>query len=130
MVHAPVLGAELPIGADRMPSEGPLAFAPNDSPMAQKALQHYSTMLGQSHSQLEIQSGEAGVNEETRAIIWLDPSAKGIETLDKLLAKYKSVGWVQLPMAGITHYLPVVQKYPKRLWTSCKVGSVPFSCFL
>lgn len=120
MSHVAVLGAEEPITAEKIPSGGPLALLPVEDAEAEAALGSTKEVLI-AYPNVEVQVGLKAVTEQTKAVLWFDSSAKGVQTLDDVLTRFKNIGWVQLPMAGITHYLPTVQKHADRLWTSAKV---------
>ncbi|PWN32951.1 NAD(P)-binding protein [Meira miltonrushii] len=103
-----------------IPPFGAIALLPLDSATAKAGLQSFKDRIKKDAPNVKIQSGADEINEETRAIIWLDNSANQKDLLESTLAKHKQIGWIQLPMAGITAYAPLAQKYSDRTWTSAK----------
>lgn len=123
--HAPVLPPPVTLSGSQLPAPGAVAIVATDTPLGKGALPLFKSAL-ESVKGIELQYGAEQVNEKTRAIIWLDSSAAQMGTLEELLVKYKDIGFVQMPMAGINAYSPLVKKYKDRVWTSAKVG-IPFN---
>jgi hypothetical protein len=120
--HIPVLAPAEQIEKDRIPSFGPIAIAPLDTAMAKSGLDYIVADLSDIEG-IQLQKGADHINEDTRGIVWLDASGDQVNLLDELLTKYKNVGWIQLPMAGINKYSPLVEKYSHKVWTSAKVSN-------
>ena len=119
--HAPVLAPPKPVADELIPSPGPVAFLPTDVVLAKAALEYFKSQLSDLKG-VQIQTGEAEINDETRGLVWLDHSPAKIQLLDDILAKHKKIGWIQLPMAGINAFATLAGKYHDRVWTSAKVG--------
>ncbi|MCO5585468.1 hypothetical protein L7F22_039401 [Adiantum nelumboides] len=103
-----------------IPPFGALAFLPLDSATAKAGLQTFKDRLKKDAPEVKIQLGAEEIDQDTKAIIWLDNSASQKDLLESTLAKHKQIGWIQLPMAGITAYASLTQKYSDRTWTSAK----------
>lgn len=119
-LHVPVAAPPKPIASDKIPSAGPIAFLPLDVTLAKAALDYMISEISGLEG-VKCQKGQQEVNEETRGIVWLDVSTQNLSMLDEILSKYKKIGWVQLPMAGINAYSDLAKKYHDRVWTSAKV---------
>lgn len=119
--HIPVLAPAEQIEKDRIPSYGPIALAPLDSNMAKSGLDYIVSDLSEIEG-IQLQKGQDQINDDTRGLVWLDPSPAQVDLLEEILTKYKNVGWIQLPMAGINKYTPLVEKFSDRVWTSAKVS--------
>jgi hypothetical protein len=120
-LHVPVLAPPKPVSSELIPRAGPIAILPTDVVLAKSSLEYIKNGLSGIKG-LQIQTGEEQVNEETRGIVWLDHSPGQIKVLEGLLTKYKGIGWIQLPMAGINAYSELTKKHPDKVWTSAKVS--------
>ncbi|WP_431277179.1 D-isomer specific 2-hydroxyacid dehydrogenase family protein [Leifsonia poae] len=62
----------------------------------------------------------AELSENTRGLIWLSP--RGADELAAALDEHPSIGWVQLPFAGVDAFTKVIadEKRSEMLWTSAK----------
>lgn len=103
-----------------LPPFGALAFLPLDSSTAKAGLETFKDRVKKEVPEVKIQLGAEEIDEETKAIIWLDNSANQKDLLERTLAQHKQIKWIQLPMAGITAYASLSQKYSDRIWTSAK----------
>jgi phosphoglycerate dehydrogenase-like enzyme len=61
-------------------------------------------------------NGVLVVPEAAEAVVWADVG--GVDRLGALLAANPAIRWVQLPMAGVEHFLPLIDA--ERRWTSGK----------
>jgi phosphoglycerate dehydrogenase-like enzyme len=93
---------------DRRPEPGELAVAPMDSPFFSEAVTEGGGVLG-------------SVGEKTRGLVWL--SEKRADELAEILQAHPSIGWVQLPWAGVDGFAEVLAQYADGsgpLFTSAK----------
>lgn len=120
--HVPVLAPAEKVSSDKIPEFGTIALLPFDHSLGQAGSKYIRAELEEIKG-IKIQEGKEQVDDDIRAIIWLDPSPKNLSLLEELLEKYKKIGFIQLPMAGINAYGSLVEKYSDRLWTSAKVCS-------
>lgn len=106
--HRAVLTPSATLPAEHRPTPGPIAIGP-------KPLQHVVDAV-------ESGGGTLGpLDESTRGLMWL--SHTKIDELDDALTTYPNIEWVQLPMAGVDMFAPIMAKYassPRPLWTSAK----------
>ncbi|UZJ54535.1 hypothetical protein CBS101457_003855 [Exobasidium rhododendri] len=118
-VHVPVLSAPKPVSSEMIPSAGPVAILPTDTVLAKTCMNYLKKGLSDVEG-VQVQTGEKEMNDETRGIVWLDHSTGQMKLLENMLSKYKNIGWIQLPMAGINAYADLAKRYPKKIWTSAK----------
>lgn len=119
--HAPVLPPPVTLSGSQLPAPGPVAIVATDTPLGKGALALFKSTL-EGIPGIQLQYGAEQVTDKTRAIIWLDSSAANIGTLEQLLEAHKDIGFVQMPMAGINAYSPLVKKFKDRIWTSAKAS--------
>lgn len=106
--HRAVLTASPVLADEHRPTPGPIAIGPEEAQHVVEAVQQGGGTLGP-------------IDEHTRGLIWL--SNREIDTLDQILTDYPNIEWVQLPMAGVDMFAPVMAKYAQTarpLWTSAK----------
>jgi phosphoglycerate dehydrogenase-like enzyme len=106
--HRAVLTASPHLDAEHRPSPGPIAIGPEEAPHIVAAVEEAGGTLGP-------------IDDSTRGLMWL--SHKAIDELDRILTAHPGIEWVQLPMAGVDMFAPIMKKYadrPKPLWTSAK----------
>lgn len=106
--HRAVLSEDVAaVADDRRPSAGPIALLPNPAELFVDAV--------------HAGGGEvAELSDQTRGLVWLTP--RDADELAATLAAHPSIGWVQLPFAGVDAFTGVIAD-PKRsrvLWTSAK----------
>lgn len=106
--HRAVLSEDVtPVSADRRPTPGKIAVLPRPSGVFVDAV--------------ESGGGEvAELSDDTRGLIWLSP--RGADDLAAALDAHPSIGWVQLPFAGVDAFSRVIadEKRSGILWTSAK----------
>lgn len=106
--HRAVLTPSAPVDAASRPTPGPIAVGPERADHIVEAIESGGGTLGP-------------IDENTRGLVWL--SHKAIDELDDVLTTYPNIEWVQLPMAGVDMFAPVMAKYAQKerpLWTSAK----------
>jgi phosphoglycerate dehydrogenase-like enzyme len=106
--HRAVLTSSAALDAEHRPTPGPIAVGPESAEHVVAAIDAGGGTVGP-------------IDESTRGLVWL--SHKAIDDLDRVLTSYPNIEWVQLPMAGVDMFAPVMAKYadrPKPLWTSAK----------
>lgn len=59
----------------------------------------------------------APLSSSTAGLVWL---GKSPEELATVLRAHPSIGWVQLPLAGVEAWTPVLREFPDLVWTSAK----------
>jgi phosphoglycerate dehydrogenase-like enzyme len=111
--HRPVLTRSSPVAQDHRPTPGPVAIGPGDP--GRPAVRHIVDAI-------EAGGGTVGpIDDTTRGLVWL--SHKAIDELDEVLSHHTNIEWVQLPMAGVDMFGPILTRYadsPRPLWTSAK----------
>ena len=93
---------------DSRPDPGEIAVAPVASPFFSDAVTAGGGVIGE-------------VSESTRGLVWL--SEKRSEELTEILRAHPSIGWVQLPWAGVDGFAAVLAAYADGsgpLFTSAK----------
>ncbi|BDZ50889.1 hypothetical protein GCM10025867_31300 [Frondihabitans sucicola] len=106
--HRAVLTASSAVSPEHRPTPGPIAVGPSEAPHVVAAIEAGGGTLGP-------------IDENTRGLVWL--SNKAIHELDEVLTANPGIEWVQLPMAGVDMFAPVMAAYadkPRPLWTSAK----------
>lgn len=104
----PVAASAKPLPAERRPEPGPIAILPEPRPRFVAAVEAGGGTVGE-------------LSDATRGIIWLDSSSSA--PLEQALREHPSVGWVQLPWAGVDAFADVLARHADRafpLWTSAK----------
>ena len=93
-----------PLADDQRPEAGPVAIVPELDDLYVAA----------------VRAGGGRVTDdedEARAIVWNSHKAAA---LGGYLDAHPKIGWVQLPLAGVDAYAPLIAKRPDLLWTSAK----------
>ncbi|MFF1879001.1 D-isomer specific 2-hydroxyacid dehydrogenase family protein [Leifsonia sp. NPDC058230] len=106
--HRAVLSADVtPVPADRRPEAGAIAVLPRPSAVFVDAVESGGGTV-------------SDLSEDTRGLIWLSP--RGADDLAAALEAHPSIGWVQLPFAGVDAFTRVIadEKHSGILWTSAK----------
>ncbi|ROQ41172.1 phosphoglycerate dehydrogenase-like enzyme [Frondihabitans sp. PhB188] len=106
--HRAVLTPSPVVPDERRPTPGPIAVGPSVEQHVVDAVEAGGGTLGP-------------IDDETRGLMWL--SHKAIDELDEVLTTHPNIEWVQLPMAGVDMFAPIMKKYadsPRPLWTSAK----------
>ena len=97
-----------PVAADRRPTAGPVAVLP-------EAEQRFVDAVVAGGGTV------APLSDDTRGVIWLSSSRP--DELEATLDAHPSIGWVQLPWAGVDAFSDLLARYadrPRPLWTSAK----------
>lgn len=55
---------------------------------------------------------------DASAIVWADPSRP--EQLDPVVEHSPEARWIALPFAGVEPYVPLIRRFPDRLWTCAR----------
>jgi phosphoglycerate dehydrogenase-like enzyme len=90
------------------PEPGPIAILPEPRPSFVAAVESAGGIV-------------AALSDETRGLIWLAPAET--PELRELLERHPSLGWVQLPWAGVDAFAATLRHFAGRatpLWTSAK----------
>jgi len=104
----PVAPNASPLPTDRVPEAGPIAILPAEREPFTSAVRTGGGLL-------------APVSDQTRGVVWLNTS--GAEELENVLNAHPSIGWVQLPWAGVDAFGEVLARFSDRatpIWTSAK----------
>ncbi|GAA4264939.1 D-isomer specific 2-hydroxyacid dehydrogenase family protein [Frondihabitans peucedani] len=105
--HRAVVTPSAPSAQSR-PTPGPIAVGPDEAPHIVDAVTEGGGTLGP-------------MDDDTRGLVWL--SHRSVDELDRVLTEHPGIEWVQLPMAGVDMFAPVMKRYadqPRPLWTSAK----------
>ena len=103
----PLAGFAKPVAEDRRPEPGPIAIIPHPTSLVADAIVEGGGSVGP-------------LSTDTRGIVWLAGSA---DELEATLREYPQIGWVQLPLAGVERFGPVLSAHADSalpLWTSAK----------
>lgn len=95
------------IPVDRRPKPGPIAVLPRTTDFYLDAIRAGGGAF-------------AELSDETRGLIWL--SSHRADQLDEVLEAHPNIGWVQLPLAGVDHFVPLLARRAGFgiIWTSAK----------
>ncbi|MFB2555922.1 D-isomer specific 2-hydroxyacid dehydrogenase family protein [Herbiconiux liangxiaofengii] len=93
--------------ADQRPEPGPIAVLPEATDAFVEAVQSAGGTV-------------APLSDETRAVVWLAHDRP--EEFDEVLSAHPSIGWVQLPWAGVDAFADSLRAHarPGLVWTSAK----------
>lgn len=103
----PLIRDARPLPENRRPERGTIAVLPEPTPSIEHAI-------------AEAGGTVAPLDSATRAVIWL---GGGSDELEAVLADHPSIGWVQLPLAGVERHARLLEAHRDRpfpLWTSAK----------
>lgn len=106
--HRAVLTPSATVAAEHRPTPGPIAVGPEPAEHIVAAIEAGGGTLGP-------------IDDDTRGLVWL--SHRAIDELDEVLTTHPNIEWVQLPMAGVDMFAPIMAKYAssnRPLWTSAK----------
>ncbi len=104
--HRAVLAAPVEaLPEDRTPESGPIAILPEPTDTLEAAV-------------LAGGGTVAELSGSTRGLVWRD-FGRGAD-LAAVLDAHPSIGWVQLPLAGVERFARTLSDHPGVLWTSAK----------